>query len=81
MEEEAQLVDPARGVHVLVGHHAGDRGLVNADVVGHVAQDQGPQVRDPVVQEAALVADDRLRDLVDGALPLVHALQQPQRAA
>jgi hypothetical protein len=51
---------------------------VHADVGGHVAQHQGPQVRDPVVEEGALVADDRVRDLVDRALALVDTLQEPQ---
>ena len=52
-----------------------------ADVVGDVAQDQRPQVLDAVVEELALVAHDRVGDLVDRALALVEALDQPDRRA
>ena len=53
---------------------------MHADVVGHVAQHQGSEVGDPVVQEGPLMADDGLRDLVDGPLALIDALEQPERA-
>ena len=40
-----------------------------------------PQVLDPLVEEAPLVAHDRVGHLVDRALPLVEALDQPHGRA
>src|SRR5215813_6381549 len=42
---------------------------------------QGALVRQPLVQEFALELDDRLRDLSQRALALVHRLDEPQRGA
>src|SRR2546428_2963622 len=40
VEEELQLVDALRRVHVLVGGHPGDGALVHPDVLGHVEEDE-----------------------------------------
>ena len=47
---------PCGSVDVFVGRHPADRRLVHLDVVGHVAQVEGPQVVDALVEELALVA-------------------------
>jgi len=36
----------------LFGDHAADRGLVHADIVGHIAQHERPQVLDAVVEKS-----------------------------
>src|SRR4051794_35747198 len=79
VEEELHREEAALGVDVLVGDHPADRRLVHADVLGHVAQHHRPQVLDAAVEELALLADDRRRHLVDRALALVEALDQPDR--
>ena len=79
VEKELHLVHALGRVHVLVGDDPADRGLVHADVVGHVAQHQWPQVLDAVVHEVALEVDDAGRDLVDGLLALLNRLDEPQR--
>src|SRR3989449_1344368 len=81
VEEELQLVDALRRVHVLVRGHPRDGALVHPDVLGHVAQDERPEVGDALVEELALELDDRVGDLDDGALPLVDGADQPHRRA
>src|SRR5262252_1730719 len=65
VEEVLHLEHALGRVHVLVRDDAADRRLVHADVVGHVAQHQRPQVLDAVVQEVPLEVDDALRNLED----------------
>ena len=62
-----------------VRHDAADRGLVHADVVGDIAQDERAQVLDAVIEKVALEIDDAARDFVDGLLALLHRLDEPQR--
>ena len=62
---------------VLVRDHARDGRLVHADVVGDVPKHERPEMLDAVIQELPLVPDDRVGDLVDRALALVEALDQP----
>src|SRR5262245_29210832 len=81
VEEVLHREEPARRVHVLVGHDAGDRGFVHGDVVGDVAQYERPQVLDAVVEKLPLMADDRVGHLVDRPLALVQALYEPDRRA
>src|SRR5882672_7516180 len=81
VEEVLHLEHALWRVHVLVGDDAADGGLVHADVVGDVAQHQGAEVFDAVIQEVALEVDDARRDLVDGLLPLLDRLDQPERRA
>src|SRR5262249_40460656 len=71
MEEVLQLEHALRRVHVLVVDDAADGRFVHADVVGHVTQDERPQVLDAVIEEFALEVDDAVRDLLDRLLPLV----------
>ena len=49
--------------------------------VGDVAQDQRPQMRDAVAEEAVLLADDLRRHLQDGLRALLQRLDQPVRAS
>ena len=81
VEEELQLEDALGAVHVLVGRDAADRRLVHLDVVGDVSQVQRLQMRDAMLEEVSLVADDALHHLVDRPLPLVDGLDQPQCGA
>src|SRR5687768_13981612 len=81
VEEVLHLEHALRRVHVLVRHHAADRRLVHADVVGDIAQYERTQVFDPVIEEVALEVDDAGRDLVNRLLPLLDRLDQPQRRA
>src|SRR5689334_14480989 len=70
VEEVLHLEHALRRVHVLVRHDTTDGGLVHADVVGHVAQDERAEMLDAVVEEIALEIDDALRDLEDRLLSL-----------
>src|SRR6185312_15661087 len=56
-------------------------GLVHADVLGDVAENQRLEVRDALVEELALELQDRLGDLDDRALALLDRTNQPLRAA
>src|SRR5687767_992084 len=72
VEEVLHLEHALRRVHVLVVHDAADGRFVHADVVGHVAQDERPQILDAVIEKLPLEIDDARRHLVDRLLPLVH---------
>src|SRR5262245_19836137 len=79
VEEILHREETPRRVDVFVGHDARDGRLVHADVVGDVAEHERPEVLDAVVEERPLVAHDGLGHLVDRTLPLVEALDQPDR--
>src|SRR5580765_7759376 len=72
VEEVLHLEHALRRVHVLVRHDAAHGGLVHADVVGDVAQDERAQVLDAVVEEVALEVDDAVGHFLDGLLPLFN---------
>src|SRR6266581_4084187 len=78
VEEKPHLVQAAWRVHVFVVDHAADGGLVHADVVRHVLEDEGPQVLVAGIQETLLVLYDAPGDLVDGALALFQTLDQAE---
>src|SRR5574338_1116133 len=81
VEEELQLEDALRRVHVLRRRHARHRRLVHADVLGDVTQDERLEMRDALVEELALELQDRLGDLDDRALALLDRSDQPLRRA
>src|SRR6266540_4163785 len=58
VEEILHLEHALRRVHVLVRDHAADGRFVHADVVGHVAQHQRPEVFDAVIEKVLLKIDD-----------------------
>ena len=77
MEEVLHFEHALRRVHVLVRDDAADRRLVHPDVVGHVPQDERPQVLDAVIEKIALEIDETRRDFLDRLLALLHRLDQP----
>ena len=76
-EEILELEGAARGGDVLVGGDAADRRFVQLHLLGDVAQRQGPQVLDPLLEEGRLLPDDLGRHLEDRGCPLVQRLDQP----
>src|SRR5262245_8588891 len=81
VEEELQLEEALRRLHVLIGGDPADGGLVHADVVAHVAQGEGAEERQALVEELALEVHQALRDLPERPLTLLHALDQPHSGA
>ena len=81
MEEVLHFEHALGRVDVLVADDARHRGLVHADIDGHVAQHHRAQVLDAVVEKLLLLAHDAVRNLVDRLLALVDRLDEPQRAS
>mmetsp|Transcript_6368 Transcript_6368/g.25940 ORF Transcript_6368/g.25940 Transcript_6368/m.25940 type:complete len:254 (+) Transcript_6368:1113-1874(+) len=78
-EEVLQLEGaPGRG-HVLGRRHARDGGLVQAELVGDLAQHQRLHRQLAVREEAALAFDDRGTDAQDGVEALLDVLDEPAR--
>ncbi len=78
VKEEFQLEKALRRVSVFIGGHPADGGLVHADVLGHVPEHHGFQMRDPFFEKGLLKAEDALHDPVDGFLALMDASDQPR---
>src|SRR6266404_9913755 len=70
-EEGAQFQDALRGVCVLAGHGAADRGRMHADFFGDLLDHHGLQSVVTVVEKFALPRDDGLADAQDGVLALL----------
>ena len=78
-EEVLELEGAERRRHVLGGRHARDRRLVQAELVGDLAQDERLHRDRTVREEALLTLDDRLRDALDGVEALQDVLHEPAR--
>src|SRR5262249_43745281 len=74
-----ELEDPARSEHEFLGGDAGNRGFVQAQGVGDLAQHQRSHSDLSVLEEMPLPVDDRLRYAQDSLEPLLHVLDQPAR--
>ena len=75
--EKIFQVEQAVGrLHVLVGDGAADRRLVHADDFGDLVHGQRLEMRHALVEKGALPLHDLGRDVEDGRLPLVQALDQ-----
>src|SRR4029434_3086895 len=81
VEEPLELVEPLRGLDVLVGGDPADRRFVHADVLADVPEGEGLEVRQAAVEELALELHQARGHLPERALPLLHALDQPEGGA
>ena len=79
MEEVLHLEHPLRGVHVLVVDHAADRRFVHPDVCRHISEHQRAKIFDASLKEFGLERDDASGHFVDGLLPLIDRLDEPER--
>src|SRR5262245_10319392 len=77
LEEALQLVDALRGVYMLVAGDRRDGGLMHADVLGHVAQDERLEVRNPIVEVVALELQNRFGHAHDEVVPPLDRTDQP----
>ena len=64
-------------ITIFVGSDPADRGFVHFDVFGDIAQDQRFQILRSTFKKVALEPEDRLHNLVDGALPLIERFDEP----
>jgi hypothetical protein len=78
-EEVLQLEGAERRRHVLGRGHARDGRLVQAQLVGDLAQHQRPHRELAVGEEVALPLDDRVGHAQDGVEALLDVLDEPAR--
>ena len=76
VEEVFELKDALGRMNILVRRNAADRRLVHLDIVCDITKVQGLEMSDTVLEEVALILDDRLHHLVDRALTLVNRFVQ-----
>ena len=81
VEEKFQLEYALRGMHILVRGHPAYGRFVHVDIFCDILENQRFQVRYAVVEKTPLKLDNAFRHLVDGSLPLMDALDQPDRCS
>src|SRR3989454_409150 len=78
-EEILELESAARRGHVLLRGDARDGAFMQPERLRNLAQHQRPHRDFAVLEEMALLLDDRLRYAQDGVEALLHVLDQPAR--
>src|SRR2546427_10897790 len=78
-EEILELESAARRGHVLLRGDARDGAFMQPERLRYLAQHQRPHRDFAVLEEMALLLDDRLRYAQDGVEALLHVLDQPAR--
>ena len=77
-EEEFQLVDPLRCMHIFVRRHPAYRRLVHLDIVGYFSQDKGLKGIDSLFKKISLKCNNAFGNLVQGHLSLLDTPDQPE---
>src|SRR3970040_779973 len=78
IEEKLQLEDPVGSAYVLAARHPGHRRLMHGDVLRDVPERKGLHEFRPALEKIPLELHDAFDDLVDGPLPLLDALDEPE---
>ena len=79
VEEVLEFEDPVGTLNVLVRRHATHSGLVDTNLVGHLAKDEWLELLNPVLKKPALPIEDAGHHLMNGPLSLEDALDQEVR--